>query len=230
MKFAQHVRYVLWITNRVRVRIGHTVRVRWDDLFDDLASQFAAEHERARLRDAVDDERLRIARLTLRQRLAALEAGLTPGEVMALELRDGERIEIEPVEFGADWFAARITAPARHYTMTFVPLQGISSLLLTRSQLERSLVPMPERPDSLAARLGFVMPLRDLARRRVHCELTTTLGVLHGTIDRVGRDHLDLAVHDGDTPRRTPAVVVYRVVALADVVVVRAAEDVRPPR
>jgi hypothetical protein len=44
--------------------------------------------------------------------------------------------------------------------------------------------------------------LRDLCRRRVAAEVHTTAGVRTGTIDRVGRDHLDLAVHERGEPRR----------------------------
>ncbi|MFD2759152.1 hypothetical protein [Gulosibacter faecalis] len=200
--------------------------MRWNDLFDDLAGQFDAEYEAERRREAVDDERLRVARLTLRQRLATLQPALRPGECLSLELRGGERLEIEPTEFGADWFAARLAAPTRRYRSVLVPLAGISSLVLTRDQLERSLAARPEQPDSLAARLGLVIPLRDLTRRRVHVEVTTTLGVLHGTIDLVGRDHLDLAVHDGDTPRRNRDVAAYRMVPLDEVRLVRIDGDV----
>lgn len=203
-----------------------TVGVRWNDLFDDLAGQFDAEHERARRLEAVEDERLRVARTTLRQRLAALQAALEPGECIDLELLSGDRLRAEPIEFGAEWFFARLPSLAGHYASVLVPLAGMGSVILTRSQLDRSLAPRPEAPESLTARLGFVMPLRDLARRRVHCELTTTLGVLRGTIDLVARDHLDLAVHDLDTPRRTPDVAAFRVVPLDEIRLVRVAGDV----
>lgn len=200
--------------------------VRWNDLFDDLAGQFDAEHERERRLEAIEDERLRVARTTLRQRLAALQSALEPGECIDLELRSGDRLRAEPIEFGAEWFLARLASPASHYVTALVPMAGMSSVILTRSQLDRSLAARVEAPESLTGRLGFVMPLRDLARRRVHCELTTTLGMLHGTIDLVARDHLDLAVHDADTPRRTPDVAAFRVVPLDEIRLVRVAGDV----
>ena len=203
----------------------HTGLVRWNDLFDDLAGQFDAEHERERRFEAIEDERLRTARTSLRQRLAALQALLEPDECVEIEVRSGDRMRVVPVEFGADWLLGRLAAPTRHASSVLVPLAGMSSVLLTRSQLDRSLTPRPEAPESLTSRLGLVIPLRDLARRRAHCELTTTLGVLRGTIDLVARDHLDLAVHDLDTPRRSADVAVYRIVPLDELRLVRIAGD-----
>jgi hypothetical protein len=63
--------------------------------------------------------------------------------------------------------------------------------------------------------------LRDLARRRVPVTLQLASGALEGTIDRVGRDFLDLAVHDLDRARRSAAVRAIDVVALSALVAVR---------
>ena len=46
-------------------------------------------------------------------------------------------------------------------------------------------------------------------------------GIIHGTIDRVGRDHLDIAVHERGTPRRESEVRQHRVVPLAQLRLVR---------
>ena len=43
----------------------------------------------------------------------------------------------------------------------------------------------------------------------------------HGTIDRVGRDHLDLAEHEPGVPRRDAAVTRIRIVPLTEVLLVR---------
>lgn len=199
--------------------------MRWDDLFDDLASQFDAELEEDRRRVAIDEERLRIARLTTRDRLAALAATLRPDESIGLQLLSGERIDVVPVEFGADWLGADLVGPARHYGACLVSLAGIGALLLDRSQIDRSLAPSPERPSALAARLGFAIALRDLARRRVSVELSTRLGAITGTIDRVARDHLDIALHDADVPRRSSAVSTVRIVPLDEILFVRIRTD-----
>ena len=59
--------------------------------------------------------------------------------------------------------------------------------------------------------LGFL--LRDLARRRTPLHVALRDGErLHGTVDRAGADHLDLAVHDAGQARRTDAVRAFRIV------------------
>lgn len=204
--------------------IGQTSPVRWDSLFDDLAGQFDARLEAERAQDAVDDERLRVARLTLRDRLLALAQGLEAGDRIGLELVTGERIEIVPVEFGADWLAADFAAPVRRYRACVVPVSGITSLLLSRRLISVSLADRAAHPASLSERIGLPMALRDLARRRGHCEITTTRGSFRGTIDRVGRDHLDLAEHDGDIPRRESTLLGTRILRLEDITLVRVAE------
>jgi hypothetical protein len=67
---------------------------------------------------------------------------------------------------------------------------------------------------------GFV--LRDIARRRLPVRVALTTGrTLVGTIDRVGADHLDLALHERGAPRRASEVTGHRVVAFAAIQRVR---------
>jgi hypothetical protein len=63
--------------------------------------------------------------------------------------------------------------------------------------------------------------LRDLCRHRQPVELRLRDGRMHGTIDRVGRDHLDLAAHEPGAARREESVASYRIVRLAQIVLVR---------
>ena len=64
--------------------------------------------------------------------------------------------------------------------------------------------------------LGFV--LRDCARKRRAVRAGIRTGdVLTGTIDRVGADHLDLALHDADMPRRAESVRGHRMIPLVSV-------------
>jgi len=71
--------------------------------------------------------------------------------------------------------------------------------------LSRVAVPEPSR---VRQRLGLASALRGLARDRAALAVLLTGGsagetVLHGVIDRVGRDHLDLAVTGDGEDRRT---------------------------
>ena len=75
--------------------------------------------------------------------------------------------------------------------------------------------------DTVSARLGLPFVLRDLCRRRRQVEVTTADGILVGTIDRVGRDHVDLAVHESGTPRRESAVRDVLMLPIARIVLVR---------
>lgn len=194
--------------------------MRWDHLFDDLASQFDAERDEELRRAAIDEERLRIARMTTRDRLLALSENLDASEPLNLQLHTGERIVVVPVEFGADWLGADLVGTGRSYSSCIVPLNGIAALLLTSQQVAASLKSGQTR-EGVAARLGIHLALRDLARRRVACELSTRSGVIYGTIDRVGRDHLDIAIHDPETARRAQAVAFTRILPIADLTLVR---------
>ncbi|MDQ2699047.1 MAG: hypothetical protein M3Y46_09660, partial [Actinomycetota bacterium] len=101
-----------------------------------------------------------------------------------------------------------------------VPFAAIAAIHPSRSQLEPSLVPSPEASTRLAERIGLSFVLRDLCRRRLAVHLTTEDGRLHGTIDRVARDHFDLALHEPGSPRRDREVRGYRIVPLERLVLV----------
>src|SRR5690606_32630989 len=102
-----------------------------------------------------------------------------------------------------------------------VPFSAVGSIVLDDDELETSIASTPGAAPRLADRLGLTFVLRDLARRRRAVELHMTFGVLHGTIDRVGRDHIDLAEHDRGTPRRQSAVARQLIVPLTHLVWVR---------
>ena len=96
--------------------------------------------------------------------------------------------------------------------------------MLSLADLRATLTATPQEDDpavSLPSRLGLPFVLRDLCRRRREVELTVGTGSLVGTIDRVGRDHVDLAVHESGVARRDDAIVEYRVVRLEAVGLIR---------
>ena len=210
----------LWRTvSRASEAVASVARMRWDHLFDDLAGQL--EHElRAEEADLQqEEERLRLGRLSLRDRIAALHRAADPeARRIRYRTRSGELHAVRPLTVGRDWMAGDLDG--RPGAQGVVPFSAIDALLLERSQVEASLAPAPEQPV-LAARLGIAFLLRDLCRRRTALSIETGSGIVTGTIDRVGRDHLDLAVHELDVPRRESAVDHIRVVALDQVLLLR---------
>jgi hypothetical protein len=187
--------------------------MRWDELFADLEGQLehglGAEEREAEL----EEERLRVGRASLRDRVAAIAAERT---ALRVRLVDGSLVEVVPRTVGRDWTSGDLAGTAAQIVL---PLQAVAALLPTAAQLARSLEPVSL--GTVTDRIGLAFVLRDLARRRRTLQLTTPSGVLAGTIDRVGKDHLDLAVHPADTVRRAAAVSRIEVLALAQVLLVR---------
>lgn len=186
--------------------------MRFDDLFDDLESQLEAElgaHERDTL---AEEERFRVGRLELQERLRAAPRSLD------LRLRSGERLRIERLAVGRDWLSGTIRDGAADGAGCIVPTRSIAGVGLDDDAVLRSLevddVPPRGAQPPLAARLSLGFALRDLARRRAPVELRCPSPV-HGTIDRVARDHLDLAIHEPGTARHPRRVVGVELVPFA---------------
>lgn len=196
--------------------------MRWDNLFDDLEGQLEQELGAEETDLRAEEERLRLGRLTVRDRLVALEGG-EDGEPVRMMLTDGSTIELRVRTFGRDWISGEVIDHSAHRIQFILPLEAIAVLLLTRPQVIGSLEdpPVAHNEHALSRRLGLAFVLRDLCRRRQSIELVTRDGVTRGTIDRVGRDHLDLAVHEGGTARRESQVTQYRIVPFSRLLLVK---------
>jgi len=197
--------------------------MRWDDLFDDLESQLEQELGAEEGDLLAEEERLRLGRLTLRDRLIAMSRpGERASEPMKLVMRDGSVVTVAVGSVGRDWVVGELIGARRGSAV--VPLAAVAGLLPTPEQLARSVAsePAAEPPVSLPARLGLAFVLRDLCRRRAAVDLSTASGDrLHGTIDRVGRDHLDLAEHEPGVPRRAAAVGRIRILPFGELLLLR---------
>ncbi|MDO9590416.1 MAG: hypothetical protein Q7J04_04680 [Microcella sp.] len=194
--------------------------MRWDHLFDDLAGQLEHELQSEESDLQLEEERLRLGRLALRDRLAVLKASSDAelGQVR-VRLRTGELHSVRLVTVGRDWVAGDLEGLPGN-PQAIIPLAAIESVLMTAQQTTVSLDPLAATSE-LAARLGIAFLLRDLCRRRSTVTLVTASASTSGTIDRVGRDHLDLAVHDPDRPRRTTEVEHIRLVGFDQLLLVR---------
>ncbi|CAN5217573.1 hypothetical protein BH11ACT4_BH11ACT4_02570 [soil metagenome] len=199
--------------------------MRWDKLFDDLESQLEQELSAEELDVEAEEERMRLGRLALRDRLVALHEaeGRGSGYGIVVTLQTGIRLPVHPVTFGRDWFSADLLADAgpgaRARAQCILPLAAIAGVGLSHEQAAASLaaVARDDGHPSLSSRLGLPFVLRDLCRRRRPVDIVLAQGELHGTLDRVGRDHLDLAVHERGVARRESAVREYRIVPLGAV-------------
>lgn len=199
--------------------------MRWDRLFDDLESQLEQERTAEEIGFEAEEERLRLSRLSLRDRLVAVhqahsaEAGFS----IRITLLSGEAIAVRPQAFGRDWVSALLVTESARHRQGILPLAAIAGIDLPASQARASLgsslrsspTDAAAPPPRLSDRLGLGFVLRDLSRRRVAVEVTDARGTARGTIDRVGRDHLDLAIHEAGSPRRESLVSVVRLIPLA---------------
>jgi hypothetical protein len=194
--------------------------MRWESLFDDLEGQLEQELDAEELELRAEEERLRIGRMALRDRIVAA-AGPGGADVLRLALTDGSALELRMTAYGRDWIAGESAGELARPGPVVVPIAGIAAVALDDAQVERSLAQTAGAPPPLADRLGLAFVLRTVCRRRAAVELALPGGRLHGTLDRVGRDHLDLAVHEPGTQRRRDAVRQVRLVPFAQLVLVR---------
>jgi hypothetical protein len=181
--------------------------MRWDDLFTDLESQWDAEQRRELDAEVADRTRRERATVGLADRLAA--AG---SRSLVVTLGDGSRLGGTVVEVGDGWFL--LGEPGRQPCLVpvaaVVAVTGLAARAVVAGAVRRS--------------FGLGYALRGLSRDRSVVALTDVTGaVCTGTVDAVGSDHLELAEHAADLPRRPENVTGARVVPFAAVVVVRPA-------
>ena len=194
--------------------------MRWDNLFDDLEGQLEHELRAEEIDLRAEEERLRLGRLSLRNRLTGLARAPGTG-VLRIVLALGETITVRPTTFGRDWLAGDLLDSPSAGSQCVLPLSAVAGVVLRRGEIPVSLGTEPESAARVVDRIGLAFVLRDLCRRRSNVEVHTRAGVLPGTIDRVGRDHIDLALHAPGTLRREAEVHQYRIVPVAEIQLVR---------
>ena len=108
--------------------------MRWDELFADLEGQLehglGAEEREAEL----EEERLRIGRTSLRDRIAAVAAA---GEALRVRLLDGSAIELVPRTVGRDWASGDLAGTAAQAVLLFA---GVMLVLAATSRLGKQKV------------------------------------------------------------------------------------------
>lgn len=163
--------------------------MRWDELFADLEGQAVALAAAEREAEVAERTRGEFARVALLNRLRARTGDLLSAQVLGVGPVEG-RLE----RVGADWllldFAGEVVVPVS--ALAFVrdlPAEAVS----------------PSGVGAVAARIPLTAVLRTLARdRSVVSTALRDATVVVGTPDRVGKDWVDLAVHEpGEAPRRS---------------------------
>ncbi|ADU49004.1 hypothetical protein Intca_2498 [Intrasporangium calvum DSM 43043] len=178
-------------------------KVRWERLFADLEARHSAEAALERDVEVADRTRRERAQVGLHARLLAnvggpeislRVAGAAPGGAVAGVL----------VDVGPDWL---LLAESRRHSL-LVPLPAVRGVV--------GLVGGAQEPTLVARRFTLAAALRGLSRGRVPLEVTAVDGwTVTGTIDAVGADHVDLAEHPLDQPRRSRHVVRAHVLPFA---------------
>jgi hypothetical protein len=181
--------------------------MRWQALFDDLAGQFEADARLGLEAEVADRTRRELARLRVVDRArAAAGAELTVG-LGAAGVISGHLLRA-----GADWLLLRTVAGEAIVVLDAVTwIAGLPVLALE-----------PDEVSAVEARLGLGYALRAVARDRATVLLTLRDGAaLTGTIDRVGADFVDVALHPAGSGRRGDEVTGSRTVAIAALATVR---------
>ncbi|GAB2676136.1 hypothetical protein [Thalassiella azotivora] len=163
--------------------------MRWERFFSDLEAQFEAERD-AELRDeAAERSRAEQARVWLSERLRARVGG----DVQVV-LTGGSRVRGRCTDAAVEWMLLEDASGT-----LLVPLAAVAVV-------EGAAHGAATEAGAALRRLGLASVLRGAARRRATIQAVTTGGDVHGTVDRVGADFFDVAVHPADEPRRVGAV------------------------
>src|SRR5699024_2804751 len=169
----------------------------WNELFADLEAQLEFGQWQGVEQDAAELTRGMWAELTLMDRLRA-----TLGQTVRLVLHGGRLQAIKVLTVGPTWVGG---------------LDEAGAILLPRPAIVRA------RP--LCAGPSLAAVFRALARRREAVQVIGLSGsvIAEGTIDRVGKDHFDIALHARDEFRRSSHIQGVRVVSWDAISLVRAA-------
>jgi hypothetical protein len=179
--------------------------MRWDRFFDDLHGQWEAAERAELAAEVADRTRSEAARHALTDRLRP-----SVGSPVTVAVLGGATLTGVLGGVGPDWLAL-----AESSGSALIPL---GSVLRVRG-LDRAAA----APSRVGRRLGLRYALRGLAQdRRGVTVLLVDGSTVTGTLDRVGADHVELAGHPVDEPRRPAAVRDVWVVPFSALAAVRA--------
>jgi hypothetical protein len=166
--------------------------MRWDAFFEDMEAQFAAARAAAGESGANDLLRVEHGRVTLADRLSAHLA-----HPLRVKTLNGHGFAGRLSHVGAEWLV--LEGGGQSVLVPYAALQSVEGL-------GRGVGP---GPTGVHARLGLASAFRALARDRAYVSVFTgsPVSVHEGTVDRVGRDFLELALVPSGEQRRAGNVV-----------------------
>ncbi|WP_345711438.1 hypothetical protein [Kineococcus glutinatus] len=177
--------------------------MRWEQLFDDLTGELVAEERRELEAEVADRARRELAAVALVDRLRAAQGG--PGEpAVDVELHLGRERVLRGgvVDCAAQWVLLSVPREVGGSGRALVPLGAVIGVrgLPRRSRPARS--PVADRRS-----LGSALRALAVARCPVQVLLrrggVEGAGLLHGTLERIGADHVDVGEHPvGELPAR----------------------------
>lgn len=166
------------------------VRMRWENLFADLAAQQEQLERDERALEVAEHTRAERGQVRLLARLVAAE-----GRHLRLGVVGVGRVEAVLRDTGTDWLLLELGGAAAPGAEVIVPLAAVTTVegLGRRTATEQE----------AGRRLGLTSALRAVSRDRAAVRVHDRWGDhLSGTVDAVLADHLDLARHADDVPRR----------------------------
>lgn len=185
--------------------------MRWDRLIDDLEAQAAALEVRERQVEATDRTRRELARAALLDRFRA-----AVGAAITIYPDTGDPVHGRLSRVGAGWVL--VTDGLSEQVIATEHVGSVSGLPVA---LE---APLSDAQRRVHRGLDLAYLLRGMAADRSYLRLTLRGEAIAGTIDRVGADFFDLAVHPAGEQRRAGSVREVRTVLTAAVVAVRRME------
>jgi hypothetical protein len=185
--------------------------MRWDSLFSDLEAQFLAERALDREAEITERARVELAGIELADRLRG-----STGTEIKVELVDGSTIRGVLSHAGSGWLV--LTEGVRQWLVPCAAVLRYEGL----GRLAKVAPPRMQRALGMAAALRALS--RDRAELAVHLATKSEGGSkLQGVIDRVGRDHFDLAIVPHGEVRRAGNVAAVMTIPFVSVAAIASA-------
>jgi hypothetical protein len=181
--------------------------MRWQQLFADLQAQFEAEEAAEDRVTGASRARAEMGAVDLVRRLRG-----SVGLPLTLRCRGVGPIAGTLTDAGVDWLLLE-DEQGRSILVAKAAVRAVTGLGRRTTVEDGSVV---------RARMDLRWALRGLARDRSAVQIVLDDGgMLTGTLDRVGADHVELAEHPADVPRRAEAVQGVSAVVIAAIALVR---------